>query len=115
MRRATTKTKALDGRQPIMLFLMGVELIICRMRKFCPRQLHVGSVSRRRGIILPRLIPFEAEDSMYVARRGGGLEFQVRRHYRAIPATRSKGQILASPGIKFSVDSMPAACRALGE
>ncbi|KAH0725944.1 hypothetical protein KY284_001809 [Solanum tuberosum] len=55
---------------------MGVELIICRMRKFCPRKLRVGSVSRRRGIILPRLIPFEAEDSVYVARYGEGLEFR---------------------------------------
>ncbi|KAG5614783.1 hypothetical protein H5410_014607 [Solanum commersonii] len=38
-----------------------------------PRQLRVGSASWRRGIILPNLIPFEAEDFVYVARRGGGM------------------------------------------
>ncbi|KAG5620041.1 hypothetical protein H5410_005259 [Solanum commersonii] len=34
------------------------------MQKFCPRQLRVWSASRRRGILLPRLIPFEAKDSV---------------------------------------------------
>uniref|UniRef100_M1DSN9 Uncharacterized protein n=1 Tax=Solanum tuberosum TaxID=4113 RepID=M1DSN9_SOLTU len=78
MRCATTKTNALDGRQPIMFLLMRDELIICRMKKFHPRQLRVGSASRKRGKILPRLIPFEADDSVYWTRRGGGLEFRFR-------------------------------------
>ncbi|KAG5585512.1 hypothetical protein H5410_045946 [Solanum commersonii] len=64
------------------------------MQKFRPSQLRVGSASQRRGKNLPHLIPFEAEDSVYWAR------------HHAIPATRSKGQILASPGIKFPVDSV---------
>ncbi|KAG5605078.1 hypothetical protein H5410_026570 [Solanum commersonii] len=61
------------------------------MNKVCQRQLRVGSASRRQGNVLPRMIPFKDRASL---------------------ATWSKGQILASPGIKFPVDSVPTLCRA---